>query len=308
MPAGRARRGAKRQSAAHARGPRRSASIARRCARRASRCAGRRRRRTSRSTGELVRVGARNETTVMSRRSASGTQCSLNWPFVSCTFKITCSTEGRIAPPVIPALVLVVLVCSSPARLPWRRLGWIAARVRPAAAGEQTSHRGERASVTHRRAEGAPHDEPESLGGDRRVLRDPGSRQVVGCARRGRCARNHGPFGGRAAVVRVSLHSPGRAGFSGSCGWPPSRRSRIPCPRERLAIAVARSGQSMGDFVHRAQNWLVVRALFRRSRRRSGVHLFDQGVVQELCSIGYRGDWRAPSRVPRRGLMIWRRI
>ncbi len=59
-----------------------------------------------------------------------------------------------------------------------------------------------------------------------------------------------------------------------------------------LAIAVARSGQSMSDFVHRAQNWLVVRALFRRSRRRSGVHLFDQGVVQELCSIGYRGDWR----------------
>ena len=63
-----------------------------------------------------------------------------------------------------------------------------------------------------------------------------------------------------------------------------------------LAIAVARSGQSMGDFVHRVQNWLVVRALFRRSRRRSGVHLFDQGVVQELCSIGYRGDWRAALR------------
>ena len=60
-----------------------------------------------------------------------------------------------------------------------------------------------------------------------------------------------------------------------------------------LAIAVARSGQSVGDFVHRAQNWLVVRALFRRSRGRSGVHLFDQGLVQELCSIGYRGDWRA---------------
>jgi hypothetical protein len=68
---------------------------------------------------------------------------------------------------------------------------------------------------------------------------------------------------------------------------------RDPVAAARLVLAIARSGQSVRDLVHRSQNWLVVRALLRRSRRRPGIHVFDQGLVQELCSIGFRGRWQA---------------
>lgn len=66
-----------------------------------------------------------------------------------------------------------------------------------------------------------------------------------------------------------------------------------PVSSARLVVAVAGSGQSPRDFVHRSQNWLVVRSLVRRCRRRPGVHIFEQGIVQELCSIGYLGRWHA---------------
>lgn len=65
-----------------------------------------------------------------------------------------------------------------------------------------------------------------------------------------------------------------------------------PVSSARLVVAIARSGQSRRDFVHRSQNWLVVRSLLRRCRRQPGVHVFDQGIVQELCSIGYLGRWQ----------------
>jgi hypothetical protein len=62
----------------------------------------------------------------------------------------------------------------------------------------------------------------------------------------------------------------------------------------RALAAIRRSDQPRRDLRHRSLNWLVVRGLYRRARRRPGVHVFDQGVVQELCSIGYQGgDWRA---------------
>ena len=67
---------------------------------------------------------------------------------------------------------------------------------------------------------------------------------------------------------------------------------RDPVAAAGIAAALIRSGQTTSDLVHRLQNWLVVRALFRRSRRRPGTHVFDQGIVQELCSIGYRGRWQ----------------
>jgi hypothetical protein len=67
---------------------------------------------------------------------------------------------------------------------------------------------------------------------------------------------------------------------------------RDPVAAARLVLAIARSGQPVRDLVHRSQNWLVVRALLRRCRRRPGIHVFDQGLVQELCSIGLRGRWQ----------------
>ena len=37
-------------------------------------------------------------------------------------------------------------------------------------------------------------------------------------------------------------------------------------------------------------NWLLVTALLRRSRNKTGIHLFDQGVLQGLWSIGFEAD------------------
>lgn len=59
----------------------------------------------------------------------------------------------------------------------------------------------------------------------------------------------------------------------------------------RALFAVARSRQpgSM-ETATRLLNWLVLRSLLRQARRRPGIHVFDQGVIQELCSLGFRGD------------------
>jgi hypothetical protein len=70
--------------------------------------------------------------------------------------------------------------------------------------------------------------------------------------------------------------------------------ARAPVDSSRALAAIRRSDQSLRDALHRSLNWLVVRGLYRRARSRPGIHVFDQGVVQELCSIGYQGgDWRA---------------
>lgn len=69
---------------------------------------------------------------------------------------------------------------------------------------------------------------------------------------------------------------------------------RAPVESSRALAAIHRSDQSVRDALHRSLNWLVVRGLYRHARSRPGVHVFDQGFVQELCSIGYQGgDWRA---------------
>jgi hypothetical protein len=70
--------------------------------------------------------------------------------------------------------------------------------------------------------------------------------------------------------------------------------ARAPVESARAVVAIHRSGQSRRDLIHRSLNWLVVHGLYRRARRRPGIHVFDQGIVQEICSIGYDGgDWRA---------------
>ncbi|HEX5946821.1 MAG TPA: hypothetical protein VFY82_11115 [Acidimicrobiales bacterium] len=70
--------------------------------------------------------------------------------------------------------------------------------------------------------------------------------------------------------------------------------ARAPVESARVVAAIRRSGQSRRDLLHRALNWLAVRGLYRQARRRPGIHVFDQGIVQEICSIGYDGaDWRA---------------
>lgn len=40
----------------------------------------------------------------------------------------------------------------------------------------------------------------------------------------------------------------------------------------------------------RSLNWLVLRAAMRRANASVGFHVIDQGLVQELCSLGFCGD------------------
>ncbi len=67
---------------------------------------------------------------------------------------------------------------------------------------------------------------------------------------------------------------------------------RSPIEATRIIRALVKSGQPPKDLVKLAQNWLVVRSTMRSARRFGGIHLFDQGVIQQLCSIGFRGDWK----------------
>jgi len=58
----------------------------------------------------------------------------------------------------------------------------------------------------------------------------------------------------------------------------------------RVLGAVARSRQGTArDVVARSLNWLVLRAALRQGRATKGIHVLDQGIIQELGSLGYRG-------------------
>lgn len=57
----------------------------------------------------------------------------------------------------------------------------------------------------------------------------------------------------------------------------------------RAVQAIVAGQPTLRDRVARSTSWLAVRGLVRRSRRQPGVHIFDQGVLQELGSIAYRG-------------------
>ena len=67
---------------------------------------------------------------------------------------------------------------------------------------------------------------------------------------------------------------------------------RSPVPTVRAVATLARSGQPLPQLVRRTQNSLVVRELLRVARSRPGVHVADQGLVQELHSLAYEGSWR----------------
>jgi hypothetical protein len=59
----------------------------------------------------------------------------------------------------------------------------------------------------------------------------------------------------------------------------------------RVAGGVARSGQpGPGDVAGRLVQWLVAQHGTARARRRDGVSILDEGVLQSLWSVGLRGD------------------
>jgi predicted kinase len=79
-----------------------------------------------------------------------------------------------------------------------------------------------------------------------------------------------------------------------------------------LLVDVAlRSGQADArDRIARPANLLVVRDALRRAAREPGVHVLDQGPLQEWWSAGLRADrarvlaWAAADRAPRADLIV----
>ena len=118
------------------------------------------------------------------------------------------------------------------------------------------------------------------------------------------------PGAGKSTVARALVTEIGRRGLEASLpleevsprrARPQRVRRKIrraaveavghPGDAVRIVRAVARSGQpGVGDVAIRSLNWLVLRAALRRSRSAAGIHVLDQGVVQELCSLAFRGD------------------
>lgn len=63
---------------------------------------------------------------------------------------------------------------------------------------------------------------------------------------------------------------------------------RHPGSSMRAVRFVVESRQrTIRDVIARSLNLLVLRSVFRQARTVAGVHVFDQGIVQELASIGY---------------------
>lgn len=59
----------------------------------------------------------------------------------------------------------------------------------------------------------------------------------------------------------------------------------------RAILATQQAGVS--DLIHVTVNWLFISALFRKAERREGVHIFDEGLLNALWSIGFSaGSWR----------------
>lgn len=66
---------------------------------------------------------------------------------------------------------------------------------------------------------------------------------------------------------------------------------RRPALEATMAKRIWRSGQPRpGDTASRWVQWTGTQALMSRARQAPGVHLFDEGVIQALWSLGLRGD------------------
>lgn len=66
---------------------------------------------------------------------------------------------------------------------------------------------------------------------------------------------------------------------------------RRPVSAFRLGQALIRSRQrSRLDVIRLSYNWLFLAGMLRRARARPAVELLDEGIVQQLWSIGFAGD------------------
>ena len=117
------------------------------------------------------------------------------------------------------------------------------------------------------------------------------------------------PGAGKSHVAAALVNGLGRRGIPADAGdasiapeVPPARR----IPRKLLAaggavlgdpagsvragLAISRGGHRAGDIVSRSLQWFVTQGVLDRASRRPGLHVFQEGVLQALWSVGLRGD------------------
>ncbi len=63
-----------------------------------------------------------------------------------------------------------------------------------------------------------------------------------------------------------------------------------PAGAARVGLAIARAERDAVDVVSRSLQWFVTQRVLDRAAGRAGVHVFGEGVLQALWSIGLRGD------------------
>lgn len=64
-----------------------------------------------------------------------------------------------------------------------------------------------------------------------------------------------------------------------------------PAGTASCTASIARSNPpSVADLGHRAVQWAVTQRLLRAAHRRAGLHVFDEGLIQTLWSVGLRGN------------------
>lgn len=78
-----------------------------------------------------------------------------------------------------------------------------------------------------------------------------------------------------------------------------------PAGAVRAGLAVARAERSSGDVVSRSLQWFVTQRVLDRATPRGGVHVFQEGVLQALWSIGMRGDPEPLLEVLEAGATPW---
>ncbi|NND13466.1 MAG: AAA family ATPase [Acidimicrobiia bacterium] len=86
----------------------------------------------------------------------------------------------------------------------------------------------------------------------------------------------------------ISTRRPMRARLASKLRLAAIELTRHPVSSASVLRLVLESRQrTTRDLVARSLNLLVLRSAYRGARATAGVHVFDQGIVQELASIGY---------------------
>ena len=73
----------------------------------------------------------------------------------------------------------------------------------------------------------------------------------------------------------------------------------------RVGLAIARAERDAVDVVSRSVQWFVTQQVLDRAAGGAGVHVFGEGVLQALWSIGLRGDPDALLEVLEAGAAPW---